>query len=197
MSEPDGPEYVWAFPPEKRRGGRGWVIGVVVVIALAVAVGLFLLFTRPTTPGPDATASARPSVEASASASATPSSEPSAAPTPLPSAATPPPPAQPDLEVFQAKVTPVLNDARTGLEMLSPTTEPDSVQIVEQLQGDAQRLSDATPPTAIAQQWQEAVSAYLRALGELHSAYDRDAGVSTALTTARSALTSLAEVAGV
>lgn len=204
MSEPQQPEYVWAFPPEKPRGGRGWLIGVLVAVAVVIAIGVVLLVLRPwaaAEPAPSPSSSVTPNP--SPSGSATPSSTPTGAPSPTPTAtvvpsppatATPPAPGDPTLPVFRNKMQPLLDDAGTGLSYARDSAAQEGVQLVAQLQGDAGRMSDAVAPSSIAQEWSDRVSAYGAALDRLHTAFDSGASTSGPLSAAQSALDELQDL---
>ncbi|WP_353112112.1 hypothetical protein [Microbacterium sp.] len=198
MSEQQ-PEYVWVFPPDKRRNRRrAWLIGILAVVAVAIAVALVWLLMPKGDPAPTPS----PSDSASVSPTPTPSGSPSSTPTPTPTPTstggpvTPPPPADPDLPVFRGKVGPVLDDAGTGMKMLGGMSGQDAVQVVDQLQQDAQRLSDATAPKGIAQAWRDRVSSYSAALGKLRSAYQSGGGASGALDAVTSELAALRALVG-
>ncbi|MGB4138084.1 MAG: hypothetical protein WA971_16085 [Microbacterium sp.] len=189
------PEYVWVFPPDKRRTRRRiWLIVVLVIAAVAIATTLFAVFLPRT--DPSATPSPSPSTSPSATPTApvTPSPSPSPsvpAPTPTVGPVTPPPPVDPALPVFRDKVGPVLDDADTGLGFASGSSGQDAVQIVEQLQQDAQRLSDAVAPGSIADQWRTVVADYQAALSDLRSAYESGGSPTAALDSAQSAVAAL------
>lgn len=207
MSDPQ-PEYVWDFPPERRRGGRAWLIGALVVLAVAIAVGVFLLAARPwEVPAPTPTSSARPTVSPSPSSttSATPTLPPTPTPTPtapIPTATAPAPiptasspaPADPALAVFRGKVQPLLDDAGTGLTYASDSSAQEGVQIVDQLRGDAGRLSDAVAPSSIAQNWASGVRDYGAALDRLRAAFEAGSSTAAPLADARSARNALADL---
>lgn len=203
MSEQQ-PEYVWAFPPEKRRGGRGWLTGALAAVAVVIAIGVALMLIRPwegaapaptSTPSPSATASASPTPTATPTATPTVSPTPTAtAPLPPPATATPPAQADPELPVFRGKVQPLLDDAARGLSFASDSTGDEGVQLVDQLQGDAERLSDAVAPRSIAQEWANRVVAYGTALDRLRTAFETGAAASVPLSAAESALKQLQEL---
>ncbi|MGF2948484.1 hypothetical protein [Microbacterium alcoholitolerans] len=210
MSEPQA-EYVWDFPPERRRGGRGWLIGALIVLAVAIAVGVFLLVARPweaAAPAPAPTSSATPSVSPSVSptASPTPTMTPTPTTTPTPSATAPvpapiptassPAPADPALPVFRNKVQPLLDDAGTGLTYAADSSAQEGVQIVDQLRGDAGRLSDAVAPSSIEKKWADGVQSYGRALDRLREAFDSGAPTAAPLSDARSARNALEDLVG-
>lgn len=198
------PEYVWSFPPEKKRHpGRVWLIVGLSVAAVAVAVALFLLFLPRSTPvaQPTDTPSPTASPTSAETPTATPTPTPSPAPTttaPTPPAppATSPPPADPSLTVFRDKVRPVLTDADTGLRMLSSMNGQDAVQVVDQLRQDAERLSDMVAPSSIGSAWRTRTDAYLGALSQLQNAYNDGAPTDAPMKAALSAEQALKELVG-
>lgn len=198
MSDPQ-PEYVWAYSDEKRKPARTWLIIGLAVVAVTVAVAVFLALVRPwettaATPAPSpsasATTSSTPSASPSPTGSATPSQTPTTAPTPVPSVS-PPAPADPALPVFRSKVQPLLDDAATGLSYAQDSSGEEGVQIADQLLDDAGRLSDAVAPSPIAPQWSKHVSDYGAGLEVLRVAFEQGASTSSALASARSSLESL------
>lgn len=205
MSERE-PEYVWAFPPERRRGGRGWLIGVLAAAAVVIAVGVALMFIRPwesaapaptPSPSPSATASAAPTPTVTPTTTPTASPTPTATAPPPPSAtATPPPPTDPALPVFRTKVQPLLNDAETGLSYASDSDAQEGVQIVDQLRGDAGRMADAVAPSSISVQWANGVRNYGASLDTLRTAFENGSATAGALSSARSALGELQDLIG-
>lgn len=202
------PEYVWAFPPEKPRRGRGWLIGVLIVAALAIAAGVALMVIRPwaaaePAPSPSASVTPSPTRSPAPSASATPTPTPTNTPSPSPTAtvappppatATPPAPGDPALPVFRTKVQPVLDDAGTGLSYARDSSGQQGVQLVDQLQGDAGRMSDAVAPNSIAREWSERVSAYGTALNRLRTAFESGASTAGPLSAAQAALNELQDL---
>lgn len=199
-------EYVWEFPPERRRGGRAWLIGALVVLAVAIAVGALLMLLRPwETAAPTPTSSATPSVSASATPTTSPTATPSptttaptpttTAPEPIPTASSPAP-ADPALPVFRAKVQYLLDDATTGLTYAADSSAQEGVQIADQLRGDAGRLSDAVAPSSIAQKWAAGVQSYGSALDRLRAAFESGASTAAPLSDARSARNALEELVG-
>ena len=193
------PEYVWSFPPEKKRHpGRVWLIVGLSVAAVVIAVVLFLLFLPKTTPdaGPTESPTATASTTPTPTPTSTPTSTPTAAPTQTSAPVTPPPPADPSLAVFRDKVRPVLTDADTGLGMLSGMTGQDAVQVVDQLRQDAERLSDSVAPSSIADEWRTRTDAYLKALSGLQTAYANGSSTSEAMKSATSAEQSLKQIVG-
>lgn len=164
MSEPQ-PEYVWAYPPEKPRRGRIWLILVIALCAVVIAGAVPWAFLRPAEPSADPTSS--PS--ASPSVSAPPStSTPSAAPSPTQEPGeTPPPVPDPSIDAFRDQVDGWLSDALTGLDIVSQSPAQDARAVLGNLRDDAQRLGEAIPPASIAAEWTDGVSAYSRALTAL------------------------------
>lgn len=172
MSE-QKPEAVWVFPDEPPRRGRGVLIALIVVAVLVVAAVLaFFLIPRGTgspspTGSPTSSASPSPTTKPSPSPSATTTGAP--LPTPTAPQTTPPQPGDPSVEVFRGIVQPRLDDARTGLGMIS--AQPgEGGPVVDQLLQDAQRLSDAVPPSGIADQWRSALSDYSQSLSDVRAA---------------------------
>lgn len=206
MSEQE-PEYVWEFPPEKRRGGRGWLIGVLIAAAIAIAIAVFLLVVRPgasaepeptssATQSPTSSVTASPTPTASATTPApTPTASDTTQPTPIPTASSPAP-ADPALPVFRNKVQPLLDDATTGLSFAGDASAQEGVQIVDQLRGDAGRLSDAVAPSSISQQWAAGVQDYGSALDRLRSAFEDGTSTAAQLSVARSARNALEDLIG-
>lgn len=195
------PEYVWSFPPEKKRHpGRVWLIVGLSVAAVAIAVVLFLLFLPRTTPSPGSTDTPTPTPTVSTTPTETPMPTPTATPSGEPTSTTPPetppPPGDPSVPVFRDKVRPVLTDADTGLRMLSGMSGQDAVQVVDQLRQDAERLSDAVAPSSIATDWRTRSAAYLNALSRLQDAYENGTGVDSALATATASEQSLKKLVG-
>jgi cytoskeletal protein RodZ len=202
MSEPQ-PEYVWAYPDEKPKRGRVWLIVGLSVLALAIAAAVFWLFIRPSLPGavetptptPSASVSASPSSTPSATATATPTATPSptasAVPSPGPTATAPPPPAAPDISDFRDKVTPVLSDAQRGLQIAGESDAAEAAQNVGFLQEDAGRLSDLVAPSSISAQWNSSLDDYSRSLQKLRTAYERGGSANSELSEATRALAAL------
>lgn len=200
MSEQQ-PELQWApIPPKPSNRGRIWlIVGLIVAFLVIVGVLLFFLFPRGTAPTPDPTGSSTPSATPSSSASpgptptSTSTSTPDPAPTQVPS---PPPPTDPDVAAFRDQMSPLLDDAATGLGFVADAGSSDEVaSIVEQLQIDAQRMSEAIPPASIDAKWRDAVSAYGGRLDELRAA-GTGSGSGSALDAARRSLDALRGVLG-
>ncbi|WP_424935310.1 MULTISPECIES: hypothetical protein [Bacteria] len=172
MSE-QRPKAEWIFPPERPRRGRRIALVITLVVAALLVAGLivFLLFPR-SSAIPDPTSS--PSPSPTATRTPTPTVSPTATPlptTPEPTApqTEPPAPADPDVETFRGQVAPRLDDALVGLDLLAGKSGQEAVDIVDQLQQDAQRLSDAQPPSSIAERWRAAISAYAADLTTLRT----------------------------
>lgn len=206
MTDPQ-PEYVWAYPEEKSGRSRRWLMIGLGVIAVIAAVAVVLAFVRPwehgqpepvssasTSPSPSSTVSNSPSPTATATPSASPTTTP--VPTPPPSSApTPPPPlADPSLAVFRGKVQLWLDDAATGLSYAADASGDEGMQIADQLQDDAGRMSDAVAPRSIADRWRSGVQAYGEALDALHGAFAQGGSTSAELSAARSALRELNDI---
>ncbi|MGB3374449.1 MAG: hypothetical protein WBA87_04850 [Microbacterium sp.] len=199
MSEPQ-PEYVWAFPDEKPKRGRVWLIVVLVVVAVAIAAGLFWLFLRPSLPGalgtPTPTLSASDSPSPSATPSATSMPTPTSIPTTEPTTPSPPEPVDPSIATFREKVAPVLGDAQTGLRFAAESDTQEAAQNVGFLQEDAGRMADYIAPRSIAAQWSSRLTAYSRSLQSLRTAYENGGSANSELAAAKAALAELNKVVG-
>lgn len=194
MSE-QRPDLQWApIPPKPSNRGRIWlIIGLIVAVVVIVGVLVFFLIPRGAAPTPDPSATSTPS----ATPSSTPTPTPTAPSTPDPTPSTvpsPPPPADPDVAGFRDQMSPLLGDAETGLGFVADASSSDEVRsIVEQLQIDAQRMSEAVPPSSINAKWRDAVSAYGGRLDALRSA---GTGSGSALDDARRSLDELRGILG-
>ncbi len=193
MSE-QPPELRWApNEPKPRNRGRLWLIVGLVVAALVIAgVLLFLLFPRGGSPEPTASASPTRSATTAPATPATPSAEPE----PTAPVDTPPPVVDPTVEAFRDQVTPWLDDAMRGLDIVSESSSQESLPVIDTLREDAQRLSDSPPPASIDPQWREGVSAYAQGLAELRSAASAGSGTEAALDAARAAALDLRSIVG-
>lgn len=195
MSEPQ-PEYVWAFPDEKPKRGRVWLIVMLVIVALAIAAGLFWLFLRPGSPVAGPTSSATASESLAPTASPTQTSSPTPSPT-VSSTTSPdpvqtaPPPVGPDLSAFKAQVSPVLADGAKGLGIAADSGSVEAAQTIDLLQQDAGRLSDTPAPVSISQSWSDGVGAYANALEKLRAAYEGGSTGDRESAAARDALAKL------
>lgn len=196
----NAPQWVYVQTPKKKRG-KGWLIASVVVLALIIAAVVFFWLrggsgsqpaaTPGTTPSATTTPAATPSAEPSASASATPSA------TPLPDGtATPPATEAPDVSDFAASVSNWLADATTGLGMIERFEASEGVGIADDLIGDAQRLSDAQPPTSISAAWATATDEYLTSLTTLKTVLSNGEDKATALSDSREKLATLNDLVG-
>ena len=194
MSDPQ-PELRWApIPPAPPRRGRMWlIIGLVVAAVVIVSLVLFFLLPRGATPAPEASASPSPSL--SPSETPTPTATPTATPTSAP-VVTPPPVADPTIEAFRGQVSGWLNDALRGLDIVAGVSGQDALPVVDSLQQDAQRLSDAQAPSSIAAPWHDGVSAYSKRLGELSAAISAGGDTSAAVEAARAAVQNLRTLVG-
>ncbi|TFB17629.1 hypothetical protein E3V93_13840 [Microbacterium sp. 3H14] len=194
MDEPQ-PELRWApLPPPPKTAGRVWLIVGLVVAGLAI-VGALLFFLLPRGAAPSPTDSPSPSPSASANPSQTPSSSPAPEPGQTPQV-TAPPVVDPSVEVFRERVSGWLGDAPRGLDIIAGASGQDALPVLDTLQQDAQRMSDALPPSSIEQQWQDGVSAYATRLTQLRSAITDGSGVAAAVEAARSSVQQLRSVAG-
>ncbi len=194
------PRAEWIFPEERKTSkGRIWlIIGLVVAAVGIVGIVLFFLIPRDggsaPTPSPSlSTASPSPSPTAASSSSATPTPDPEPEPTPI---TTQPPVADPELDTFTGQVQGWLNDATTGLGLVSNMSGQEASQVVDTLQGDADRLSSAVAPSSISDQWYSAAGTYAMSLSELRSAVDNDIAVQVPLDKATAALQQLRIMVG-
>lgn len=207
MSEPQ-PEYVWVFPPERRRNtGRIWLIIGLSVAAIAIAAVAVWFFFRPGSATTDPSPSPTTSVSASPSPAPSPTAGSTATPTPTPSPGTssppsatdgptPPRPSDPTLAAFRQEVEPVLDSAETGLRYAREDGGMSAMQDVMLLQDDANRLSEKVAPASIASRWSSALSAYSRSLEPLRAAYERGEDASAEDAAASTALARLNDVIG-
>jgi hypothetical protein len=213
MTDEQQPELRWApLPPKPSNRGRIWlIVGLTVAALVVAAVLLVFLLPRGGAPEPDATGTASPSPSATASptgtATATPSPAPSpsetptTAPSPAPDPTmtpitTPPPPADPSVGVFRDTVQGWLDDALTGLDIVSETSGQEAVDVVDTLQNDAQRLSEAAPPASIESDWHAAVASYAQSLSDLRSAVAAGGDSSGAASSALSAADGIRSLVG-
>lgn len=196
MSEQQ-PDVQWAFPPEKPRAGRVWlIIGLVAGVLLIAGAFAFSLIPRD---APSETTTPSPTSSPSSTATATPTRTPT--PTSAPETIEPsapatvaPEPPDPDIEAFRGQVAPRLDDALTGLEIVEGLAGQDAVSVLESLQQDAQRLSDSPVPSAIDSAWRDALSSYSQAISDLRA--EVDGGASADTGRASEALDRLRSVAG-
>lgn len=188
MSEPT-PELRWApIEPKPKRKGRVWlVVGLVIAGLAIVAAALFFLLPRGEDPTSDATVSPGPSAGETA--------PPPLSPTQTPEV-TQPAPVDPSVEVFRERVGGWLTDAPRGLDIISGETGEAALAVVDTLEQDARRLSDAQPPSDIAVQWRDAVTEYAQRLSELNAAISAGSDSADAAGAARDAVTKLQGIAG-
>lgn len=200
MSDDQQPQAVWVFPEKpKRRAGRIWlIIGLVVAVLIIAGAVLFFVIPRNSSPAPSA--SPTPSSTPSATPSATPPVSPSASPLPtdVPSepVVTPPPAPDPDVGTFAGQVRPWLDDATTGLSMLAGMGGQDAVQVVDSLQGDADRLAGAVAPGSLTPAWYDTVSEYSGNLRDLRSAIDNGGDTNASLNASSASLQALRSLVG-
>lgn len=194
MSNTPQPELRWApIPPKPKNRARIWIIIGSVILALAIVAALLWFFLlRGETPG----GTPSPAPSSSETASPTPSGEPDpgASENPSEEPGTPPVAPAPDLSAFVAQVQPRLDDGVRGLDMLAQLSGQDAVGVVDQLQQDAQRLAETTPPTSISDSWFTAVSDYSTALTEVRSAAESGGSTTDPVTTARERLQALRDL---
>ena len=189
------PELRWApLPPQPKRTGRVWaIVGIVVAVIAIAAALLFFLLPRDGSPRPGESATATPTTSASPSPSDSPITTPGPSET---SGATPPAVPDPTIEGFRGQVSGWLNDAPRGLDIVAGATGQDALPVVDTLQQDAQRLSDAQPPSDIAAAWEEGVAAYAERLTDLRTAITDDADVASTVDAAREAAQNLRSLVG-
>ncbi len=195
MSDEQQPDVRWApIPPKPSNAKRVWLIVGLVVAALAI-VGVLLFFLLPRGGAPDPGASGTPTPSSSPTASPTPTSTPIPEPSITP-IDTPPPVVDPSIEAFRGQVGGWLGDAGRGLDIVAGSAGQDAIPVIDTLQEDAQRLSEAQPPSSIATQWSDGVADYMRKLSTLRSAVNGGTGISAAIDSARGAVQSLTALVG-
>lgn len=190
MSE-QTPELRWApIEPKPKNTGRVWLIIGISVAALAIVGALlFFLLPRGEQPAPAATSTPSPTT------TSTPSPSASASATPTPQV-TPPVPVDPTVDVFREQVGGWLTDAPRGLDIIAGATGDDALAVMDTLEQDARRLSDAQPPSSIAQQWRDGVDAYSKRLADLHAAITDGSDTAASIDAARAAVTDLQTLVG-
>lgn len=213
MTDEQQPELRWApLPPKPSNRGRIWlIVGLTVAALVVAAVLLVFLLPRGAAPAPGATGTASPSPSPTASPTGTPTTTPTptpspsetatVAPTPTPDPTmtpitTPPPPADPSVDVFRDTVQGWLDDALTGLDIVGETSGQEAVGVVDTLQNDAQRLSEAAPPASIESDWHAAVATYAQALSDLRSVVAAGGDSSGAASSALSAADGVRSLVG-
>lgn len=194
MSEQQ-PDVRWApIPPRPSRRGRNWLIAGLVIAGLVIAAVL-LFFLLPREGSPEPGASGTPSPSASPTGAATLEPTPSATPTTDP-VVTPPPAPDPSVETFRGQVSGWLGDASRGLDIVANNPGQDALPVLDTLQEDAQRLSDAPAPSSVSTEWFDAVSAYSQRLGELRTAVSSGSDSTAAVEAARMAVQDLNAIVG-
>lgn len=200
MSDEQQPELRWApIPPKPNRAKRNWLIAALVVAAVLIAtVVLFFVLKQNGTPGAEDTASPTPSASSSSPPSPTPTPTPTGAPTTEPTTPveTEPPVVDPSMEAFRGQVSGWLGDAGTGLDIVADSSGQDALSVIDTLQEDAQRLSDAQPPTSILEQWYSGVGVYSQKLRDLRSAVSAGSGASSAIEAAHAEVSNLKALVG-
>ncbi|WP_235201341.1 hypothetical protein [Microbacterium sp. CH12i] len=193
------PELRWApIPPKPTNRRRVWLIVGLSVAAVAI-VGILLFMFLPRDGEPNPTASPSSSGSPSASPTSTPGTTTPPAPVPpepTTPMVTPPPAIDPSIEVFRGQVGPWLDDAMTGLGFVSSSSGQEAVSIVDSLQQDAQRISDAQPPSSIDSQWREGVAAYAQTLADLRSTVEANGDSAGGVESARNAAQNLKSIIG-
>lgn len=201
MSEQQ-PEYVWAYPEEKPKRGRVWLIVGLAAAAVAIAVVVFWLFLRPGAPLADPASTQTPTAGASPSGSPSASEGPTGTPDPpvaspepsMTPITTPPAPSDPSVDAFRGQVQGWLDDALTGLDIVSESSGQDATSVIDTLRADAGRLAELTPPSSIESDWQDALGMYSERLNGLRSA--ASSGDDISVDASRGALRSLREIVG-
>lgn len=198
MSDQQQPELRWApIPPKPKRAWKVWLVAGIVFAALIASIIVFFALQN-RSGGPDAEGTASPRPSASVSASPTPSATPTVEPSEDPGTPviTEPPVVDPDIETFRGQVSVWLESAPTGLDIVSRSSGQDALSVIDTLQDDAQRLSDAQPPTSILEQWYSGVSAYSERLQDLRAAVSAGSGVSDAIDAVKIELADLNTLVG-
>lgn len=195
MTDEPQPELRWApIEPKPRTRGRVWlIVGLSVLALLVVAALLFFLLPRGGSPMPGASAS--PTATTAPTPTQTPSALPSASPDPTAPVDTPPPVEDPSLPAFRDRVGVWLEAAPVGLDIVSEG-DGDLEPVLNAMQEDAQRLSEALPPSSIAEDWSTTTSEYSSRLNALRSAVSSGSNVGQAVDAARVSVDQLRSLAG-
>ncbi len=198
------PDVRWApMEPAPRNRRRLWlVIGLVVAALLIVCILLVVFLPRSDAPDAGSTPSPSPSssdgAQPDSSPSPLPSGAPSASPEPsTPAAENPPVPEAPSIEAFRTQVSGWLTDAPRGLDIVAGSSGQDALPVLDTLQEDAQRLSDAQPPTAIDPQWRDAVAEYAQRLADLRSAITGGSAPAGSVDAARGSVQEMRALVGI
>ncbi|MFB4352921.1 hypothetical protein RAC69_07225 [Microbacterium sp. LS_15] len=196
MSDEQQPDLQWG-PLEQRpqRRGRVWVI-VGAAVAALVLVGALLFFLLPR--GED---SPRPEVSTTPSPSASVTEEPTPGSTagPEPSmtpVTTPPPVPDPSVDAFRDQVRGWLDDALTGIDIVSASSGQEALGVVETLEDDVQRLSETPAPSSIQSEWSEALGDYAESLTALRAVVSDGSGTAASVESARASAEKLRAVVG-
>lgn len=193
MTDEKQSEPQWA--PRGQATSNRWriwlIVGLIVAGLVVAAVLVFLLVSRDEAPG--ATETPSPSATSSPTDSGSPSAEPEPSMTPI---TTQPSADAPSEEAFRAQVGFWLDDAARGLDIVADSNGPDATAVLQTLKEDAQRMSDAQPPSSIAENWASDLSAYAQSLADLQSAVSSGSGLSATLETARSRVQTLSALIG-
>lgn len=188
MSE-QTPELRWApIEPKPKNKGRIWLtVGLVIAVLAIVGALLFFLLPRGDAPAPGASGSPVPATESAAPGGPDESPDP---------ATTPPPPVDPTIDVFRELVKGWLTDAPGGFAIIERSETEDALAVVDTLEQDAMRLSDAQPPSSIDPQWRAGVGVYAQRLADLRASITSSGDTAGALAAAREAITSLNTIIG-
>lgn len=193
------PEVRWApIEPKPKNRGRIWLIVGIGVAALAI-VGALLFFLLPRGDAPEPGASGSPGPSSSPTPSDAATQIPGTPTSPEPSAApevTPPAPVDPTIDAFREQVSGWLTDAPRGLDIVAGASGDEALSVIDALQQDVQRLSDARPPSSIDPQWRKGVGDYALRLEELRSAVSSSSNTAGAVEAARTAVQNLRSVVG-
>ncbi|PCE14936.1 hypothetical protein AUC47_01995 [Microbacterium sp. SZ1] len=195
MAENTQPDLQWGPLEQKPRGrGRIWII-VGLAVAALIVVGVLLFFLLPRADGQSPEASATPSPSATTTEEPTPA--PTIAPDPtMTPVTTPPPVPDPSVDAFREQVRGWLDDALTGIDIVSASSGQEALSVVETLEDDAQRLSETPAPTSIQSGWSEALGRYAESLAALRTAVSDGSGTSASAESARASAEELRTVVG-
>ncbi|KQR38822.1 hypothetical protein [Microbacterium sp. Leaf159] len=195
MTDEQQPDVRWApmEPQPSNRGRIALIVGLIVAGLVIVGVLLFFLLPRGDSPAPGASETPSASASATPSATASPSAEPEPSMTPITTA---PPVADPSVDAFRGQVQGWLNDALTGLDIVSDSTGQDAVSVVDTLIDDAQRLAETPPPSSIESEWRAALDVYAQTLVTLRTVVTDGGSTGSAIDDSRSAAGDLRAIVG-